>query len=398
MVLQDGSQHITSEAQPTGEGTRADLSDEPKPILGVTGGATAYAFEADIPGATISDDVPGTSVFSYALNSTMGPLEAENLFFVYQYWHIEALVITVKAVSPNATASGSIQVAIDNDPANGFPTKKTDALNLSLSLLGSKQIGARDSVSFTVDISKLSSPLLGQWRYCLGDGRLCSYGTLFAVVRSQPAQGDTAYYSVTLGATLKFMNRTLNNFSTSVSTYADLPEDITWSVIDEKPRSGFNIKMSFTLPADELPASSGTMLMPEPARGILMLTETIDSSTIDETFNFAFVSAQYVATVSTNADEEEVTSVEAIIPVSSGRGSALEAPSISDGYPKFFEYPNFIHFKYEVDSSTGELLKHTIRSKAPQSYGKFLSSVKDIPGSSLASRAIAYLRKSKKKK
>jgi len=196
-----------------GEGLYADLHDNfQSGITESTTGVATFQVKANLGSFQLESKIPyGTVIFSYPIDAALSDMSA-SIANQYVNYRITHLSVTVRNVSPFASASGSVQFAYINDPNN---IVKQDAQNIETLIrqTNSRQVGAKDTLD--LDFNQTQLNVLGApsgWKFCKprGVAILDRYGTVAAAVRGVPAIGDGAQFVVSVAATFEFFGMTLN--------------------------------------------------------------------------------------------------------------------------------------------------------------------------------------------
>lgn len=196
-----------------GENILVDLHDNiQRGITESTTGVATFQVKSSLGSFQLtSDDEQGTIIFIANIDTTLSSM-SEALASQYVNYRITHLSLTVRNVSPFATASGSIQIAYINDPDN-VPVLKTQALETLLRQTNSRQVGAKDTLD--MDFNQTQLNVLGApsgWKFCKPRGIpiLDRYGNMAVAVRGTPAIGDGAQFVVSVAATFEFFGMTEN--------------------------------------------------------------------------------------------------------------------------------------------------------------------------------------------
>lgn len=196
-----------------GENLYVDLNDNSqRGITESTTGVATFQVKANLGAFQLtSDDAYGKIIFVSNINPEMTELSA-SLAKQYVNYRITHLSVTVRNVSPFASASGSIQLAYINDP-NNIITLGSDNIETLIRQTNSRQVGAKDTLDFDFDQTHLN--VLGApsgWKFCKPRGMpiFDRYGTIGAAVRGVPSVGDGAQFVVSVAATFEFFGMTYN--------------------------------------------------------------------------------------------------------------------------------------------------------------------------------------------
>lgn len=196
-----------------GENLYVDLNDNSqRGITESTTGVATFQVKANLGAFQLtSDDAYGKVIFLSDVNPAISKLSA-SLAKQYVNYRITHLSITVRNVSPFASASGSIQLAYVNDPDN-ILTLGADNIETLIRQTNSRQVGAKDTLDF--DFNQTHLNVLGApsgWKFCKPRGMpiFDRYGTIAAAVRGVPSIGDGAQFVVSVAATFEFFGMTHN--------------------------------------------------------------------------------------------------------------------------------------------------------------------------------------------
>lgn len=196
-----------------GEKLYADLNDNSqRGITESTTGIATFQVKANLGSFQLtSEDAYGKVIFVAPIDPTVSQLSSA-LSKQYVNYRITHLSITVRNVSPFASASGSIQLAYINDPAN-IVTLDSENIETLIRQTNSRQVGAKDTLDFDFDQTHLN--VLGApsgWKFCKprGISIFDRYGTIAAAVRGVPSIGDGAQFVVSIAATFEFYGMTHN--------------------------------------------------------------------------------------------------------------------------------------------------------------------------------------------
>jgi len=201
-----------------GEKLYVDLNDNSqRGITESTTGIATFQVKANLGAFQLtSDDAYGKVIFVANVNPEISKL-SESLAKQYVNYRITHLSITVRNVSPFASASGSIQLAYINDPDN-IVNYGSDNIETLIRQTNSRQVGAKDTLDF--DFNQTHLNVLGApsgWKFCKPRGMpiFDRYGMIAAAVRGVPSIGDGAQFVVSVAATFEFFGMT-HNLSTAM--------------------------------------------------------------------------------------------------------------------------------------------------------------------------------------
>lgn len=196
-----------------GENLYVDLNDNSqRGITESTTGIATFQVKANLGAFQLtSEDAYGKVIFLANVDPAISKLSA-SLAKQYVNYRITHLSITVRNVSPFASASGSIQLAYVNDPDN-ILTMGAENIETLIRQTNSRQVGAKDTLDF--DFNQTHLNVLGApsgWKFCKPRGMpiFDRYGTIAAAVRGVPAIGDGAQFVVSVAATFEFFGMTQN--------------------------------------------------------------------------------------------------------------------------------------------------------------------------------------------
>lgn len=167
------------------------------------------SFEVANVNVTSSSTV-GSSVFKLNLDSSLS-----DWLNKFQYFTIKDLSLDMQCTSPLGTASGAILVAYMSDPANAdVPSKPNEAKEKFGVTLSRLIIRPRDNKTLPLNVQE--NPMFGNWRFVkrgnaedVAAMRQTSFGTVVAIVNTQPAQSDGANFTTWLHGTLVGKGRTI---------------------------------------------------------------------------------------------------------------------------------------------------------------------------------------------
>lgn len=196
-----------------GEKLYVDLNDNSeRGITESTTGVATFQVKANLGAFQLtSEDVYGKIIFVSSIDPALTQLSA-SLAKQYVNYRITHLSVTVRNVSPFASASGSIQLAYINDP-NNIVTMGTENIETLIRQTNSRQVGAKDTLDFDFNQNHLN--VLGApsgWKFCKPRGMpiFDRYGMIAAAVRGVPSIGDGAQFVVSVAATFEFFGMTHN--------------------------------------------------------------------------------------------------------------------------------------------------------------------------------------------
>lgn len=208
-----------------GDNLYVDLNDNSqRGITESTTGIATFQVKANLGAFQLtSEDAYGKIIFVAPVDPSISTLSS-SIAKQYVNYRITHLSITVRNVSPFASASGSIQLAYINDPAN-LVTMGSENIETLIRQTNSRQVGAKDTLDFDFDQTHLN--VLGApsgWKFCKPRGLSIfdRYGTIAAAVRGVPSIGDGAQFVVSIAATFEFFGMTHN--LTQSFTYEGLAE------------------------------------------------------------------------------------------------------------------------------------------------------------------------------
>lgn len=196
-----------------GENLYVDLNDNSqRGITESTTGIATFQVKANLGAFQLTSEDPyGKIIFLANVDPTISKLSG-SLAKQYVNYRITHLSITVRNVSPFASASGSIQLAYVNDPDN-ILTMGAENIETLIRQTNSRQVGAKDTLDF--DFNQTHLNVLGApsgWKFCKPRGMpiFDRYGTIAAAVRGVPSIGDGAQFVVSVAATFEFFGMTHN--------------------------------------------------------------------------------------------------------------------------------------------------------------------------------------------
>jgi hypothetical protein len=125
-----------------------------------------------------------------------------------KYWEqykFSDVNISLQSMSPLGTASGALQFAHVPDPENAVLSATNNANNLAklVRQSGSIILRPRDTKELRVDVGDTL------FTHVTREKRFSSYGALIAVLRDQPASGDSVQFTMTFTCTVNFYRPTI---------------------------------------------------------------------------------------------------------------------------------------------------------------------------------------------
>lgn len=202
--------HLTK----VGENLRVDLHDSiSSGITGSTTGVATYQIKDTLGTFQLtSEDLNGKVLFSMPIDSliTDRVKQFASQYVNYRFTHLS---VTLRNVSPLASASGSIQFAYINDPENDIPVGTT-GIETIIRQVNSKQVGAKDKLDLDLDCNSLNvTGAPSHWKFTKprkGASIFNRYGSIAACVRATPAIGDGAQFVVSVAGAVEFYGMTDN--------------------------------------------------------------------------------------------------------------------------------------------------------------------------------------------
>lgn len=152
----------------------------------------------------------GSSIFSLNLDSSLS-----DWLNKFQFFSIKNLQLDMQCTSPLGTSSGAILVSYMSDPINAdVPTDPVESKNKFGVTFPRVIIRPRDNKCLTVDVSQ--NPMFGNWRCVkkassddISSIRQSCFGTIIAIVNSQPAASDGANFTTWIHGTLVAKGRSM---------------------------------------------------------------------------------------------------------------------------------------------------------------------------------------------
>ncbi|APG77557.1 putative structural protein [Beihai sea slater virus 4] len=231
------AQVSTPKVVPIGNNEAIQIDEFAKDAIVDTHGSTTYPFRLSLPPVKMtSTDLAGASLFEKTLdvNITTTTQELGKQFIYYKY---VSLAINLRCTAPWSTASGSAQIYFNPDPENPIPSDRSAAMDFVMRLFGSKQLSSKGEITAEFPVSNFAAPMFGKWRYCrAGENsqpRLEQFGTVGAIVRGSPTEGDYAIWTMTMTGAIQFRAATINStISTREFHYQSTSVASDWSIID----------------------------------------------------------------------------------------------------------------------------------------------------------------------
>lgn len=259
--------HLTK----VGENLRVDLHDSiSSGITGSTTGVATYQIKDTLGTFQLtSEDKNGKVLFSMPIDTliTERVKQFASQYVNYRFTHLS---VTLRNVSPLASASGSIQFAYVNDPENDIPIGTT-GIETIIRQVNSKQVGAKDKLDLDLDCNSLNvTGAPSHWKFTKprkGASIFNRYGSIAACVRATPAIGDGAQFVVSVAGAVEFYGMTDNTDYQQVNFFLpklNLVKDVEYNAGYSDEYGDYVLTFKSAKTDSTLPAyTKSTIIMPK---------------------------------------------------------------------------------------------------------------------------------------